>query len=76
MEGFDEFILKNKSDLGKVSHRARVLKIHCPINKDDAIEIMKQCRAIEEIKFERRAFERTEQEVKQYLDKYVFVEME
>ena len=76
MEGFDEFILKNKGDLNKVSTRARVLKILCPINKQDAVDIMRNCRTIEEIRFERRAFERTDAEAKQYLDKYVFVEME
>lgn len=75
MEGFDEFVIKNKGDLEKVSSRARVLKIHYPIKKQDAVSILTQCRNIQEIQFERTAFERTEQEAKQYLDKYVYLDM-
>ncbi len=76
MEGFDEFIVKNRADLGKVSTRARVLKIYYPINVQDAVNIMRICRTLEEVVFERNAFARTEQEAKQYLDKWVFVETE
>lgn len=75
MEGFDEFVIKNKTDLEKVSARARVLKIHYPIKMTEALSIMKQCRNIEEIRFERKAFEKTEQEAKQFLDKYVYLDM-
>ena len=76
MEGFDEFVIKNRGDLNKVSSRARVLKIQYPINVQDAVSIMKQCRTLEEVVFERTAFERTDTEAKQYLDKWVFVETE
>ncbi|HIJ98895.1 TPA: hypothetical protein H1005_03040 [archaeon] len=76
MEGFDEFVIKNRTELNKVSSRARVLRIHYPINVQDAVNIMRQCRTLEEVVFERKAFERTDPEAKQYLDKWVFVETE
>ena len=76
MEGLDEFVVKNKSDLSKVSSRARVLKIHYPISVQDAVNIMRICRTIEEVVFDKKAFEKTEPEAKQYLDKYVLVDME
>ncbi|HIJ98176.1 TPA: hypothetical protein H1012_01945 [archaeon] len=75
MEGFDEFIIKNKTDLEKVSTRATVLKIHYPIKLQDALIIMKNCRNIREIQFEKKAFERTDQDAKQFLDKYVYLDM-
>ena len=75
MEGFDEFIVKNKTDLEKVSTRAKVIRIHYPIKMQEALAIMKNCRNIEEIQFERKAFEKTEQEAKQFLDKYVYLDM-
>ena len=75
MEGFDEFVVKNKTDLEKVSARAKVLKIHYPIKMQDAVTILKNCRNIEEVQFEKKAFDRTEQEAKEYLDKYVYLNM-
>ncbi len=76
MEGFDEFVVKNRADLNKVSTRTRVLKIYYPINVQDAVSIMRQCRTLEEVVFDKSSLARTEPEAKQYLDKWVFVETE
>ncbi|MFH1425012.1 MAG: hypothetical protein ABIG20_05100 [archaeon] len=70
----DEYILANKNDLKNVSERTRTLKISCSLKHQDAADIMKRCRLLEEIIFDHKAFGETEDSAKEYLNKWVFVD--
>ena len=72
----NEEILRNKSELGKLSERAKVLRIDCSLNKEDAVNIMKRCRTLEEIVFGYKAFNHTEKDALEYLNKWVYLEKE
>jgi len=71
-----EYRIKTKEDLGNLSARTKILKVDCDLNKDDAIGIMQKCRTLEEVIFGRKAFIATDDDAKEYLGKWVFVEME
>ncbi len=76
MEKFDEFVVKNKRDLERVSDKTRVLRVKCQLDKEDAIQIAKKCRLLEEVVFDKKIFFRADPEAKDYLDKYVFVDFD
>ena len=71
-----EDILNNKKDLVKVSERTKTLKIACALSKEDAVNIMKHCRTLQEIIFDRKSFFQTEDDAKEYLSKWVYLERE
>ena len=72
----DEEVIKTKSDLGKVSERAKTLKVDYGLDKEDAVNIMKHCRALQQVVFDRNSFAKTEDDAKEYLGKWVYLDME
>ena len=70
----DDNVVTNKNDLKKVSERARTLKVNCGLNHEDAADLMKRCRLLEEVVFDRKAFMETDEAAKEYLNKWVFVD--
>ncbi len=71
-----EEILRSKTDVGKISERTKVLRVDCGLEKKDAVDIMKRCRTLKEVVFEYNAFNHTEEEALEYLNRWVYLERE
>lgn len=72
----NEETLRSKGDLSDLSESTKVLKIGCGLEKEDAVNIMKRCRTLEEVVFESRAFTHTERDALEYLNRWVYLEKE
>ncbi|MFO7872306.1 MAG: hypothetical protein R6U26_01535 [Candidatus Undinarchaeales archaeon] len=69
-----EETLRKKADVGKISERAKILRVDCGLEKEDAVNIMRRCRTLEEIVFGYNAFNHTEEEALEYLNRWVYLE--
>lgn len=72
----DVEIIENKKDIGRLSERAHVLKVKCALEHKDAVEITKRCRLLEEVVFNKKAYMQTENDAKEYFNKWFYIEVE
>ena len=72
----DEEVIKTKGDLGKISERTKILKVDCGLNREDAVNIMKRCRTLQQVVFDYKSFAKTDDDAKEYFGKWVYLDME
>ena len=72
----NEEILRSRSDLNRISERTKTLRVDMPLKKEDAVNIMRRCRTLQEVVFDYKAFAKTEEEAKEYLGKWVYLDYE
>lgn len=71
-----EHILTKISDLKRIPPRTTKICVKCPLEQEDAATMMKNCRLLEEVVFSWKAYTETDETVKDYLERCVYIEAE
>lgn len=72
----DTEIIENKRDIGRLSERAQLIKVHCPLEHRDAVEITKRCRLLEEVVFSKKSYIQTDEKAREYFNKWFVIDVE
>lgn len=68
-------VVKEKKDIGKISSKSRKLKVRCELDKKTAVKIMSKCRLLEELEFDPHSFHETDEDVKNYLNRFLYLDV-
>jgi len=71
-----EHILGKKSDLKHIPPRTTKIRVRYPLVQEDATTLMRNCRLLEEVVFSWKAYSETDETVKDYLERCVYIEAE